>query len=100
MKTLKTIIMAAMFLAITSGAFAMDEKGQMKQDKYKKQTSSMQKYCPVMGGEINRELYVEAKGKRIYVCCPACIGKIKANPDKYIKELTDKGITLEDIQKM
>jgi hypothetical protein len=50
--------------------------------------------CPVMGGKINKAQYVDVDGKRIYVCCPGCIGKIKADPAKYIKKLEDAGVTL------
>ena len=54
-----------------------------------------QTICPVMGGTINKNLYVDADGKRIYVCCAGCVEKVKENPQKYIKELEDKGITLD-----
>ena len=50
--------------------------------------------CPVMDGKIDNNLYVDADGKRIYVCCAGCIEKVKADPQKYIKQLEDKGITL------
>jgi hypothetical protein len=53
-----------------------------------------QTICPVMGGKIDRKLFVDADGKRIYVCCSACLEKVKADPQKYIKEMEDKGITL------
>jgi YHS domain-containing protein len=61
-----------------------------KKTEVKKQTT-----CPVMGGKINKAQYADVNGKRIYVCCPGCIGKIKAAPDKYIKQLAAKGITLD-----
>ena len=51
--------------------------------------------CPVMGGDVNKSLYVDANGKRIYVCCPGCIDAVKANPQKYIKELEAKGLVLD-----
>lgn len=51
--------------------------------------------CPVMGGDINKSLYVDADGKRIYVCCGGCIDAVKKNPQKFIKELEAKGITLD-----
>ena len=53
----------------------------------KKQTT-----CPVMGGKINKAQYADVKGYRIYVCCPGCINKIKADPDKYIKKMEAEGI--------
>jgi len=47
--------------------------------------------CPVMGGGINRKLFADAGGYRIYVCCPGCITKVKGNPQKYINMLALRG---------
>ncbi len=54
--------------------------------------------CPVMGGKINKDLYVDHAGKRIYVCCQGCIAPIKADPDKFIKKLEAEGVTLEKVE--
>lgn len=51
-----------------------------------------------MGGKINKDLYVDHDGKRVYVCCKGCIGKIKADPDKYIKKLEKDGVALDAAQ--
>ncbi len=59
------------------------------------QAGNKQEKCPVMGGKINKALYADVNGKRIYTCCPGCIGKIKADPAKYIKQLEAKGIELD-----
>jgi hypothetical protein len=60
-----------------------------------KKTLAPQTTCPVMGGAINKKLYVDYKGKRIYVCCPGCIGELKADPEKYIKKLEAMGQGVE-----
>ncbi|HSR87350.1 MAG TPA: hypothetical protein VLL07_00230 [Pontiella sp.] len=55
-----------------------------------------QTMCPVMRGQkINPNLYADVNGKRIYVCCPGCIVKIKADPEKYIAQLEAEGIVLD-----
>ena len=46
-----------------------------------------QKTCPVMGGEINKELYTEYKGQKVYFCCAGCKEKFEANPEKYLDKL-------------
>jgi YHS domain-containing protein len=56
--------------------------------------AKLQSTCPVMGGKINKKQYADVKGKRIYVCCPGCIGKIKADPATYIKKLEKDGVVL------
>ncbi len=64
-----------------------------------KEAPKKQTTCPVMGGKINKAQYADVKGKRIYVCCANCIGTIKANPDKYIKQMEGKGIVLDKAPK-
>ncbi len=54
-----------------------------------------QEKCPVMGGAIRKDIYVDYKGKRIYFCCPACPDEFKKNPDKYMKKLEAEGVELE-----
>jgi hypothetical protein len=61
----------------------------------KKAEPKKQTTCPVMGGKINKAQYADVEGHRIYVCCPGCIGKIKAEPAKYIKQLKAQGVELE-----
>ena len=56
----------------------------------KKQTN-----CPVMGGVVDKKLFVDAEGKRIYLCCEGCIAPVKKDPKKYIAKLEAEGITLE-----
>jgi hypothetical protein len=51
--------------------------------------------CPVMGGKINKNLYVEHDGKRVYVCCKGCIGAVQKEPEKYIKKLEAAGVALD-----
>ena len=59
-------------------------------------TAKAQTTCPVMkGNPIDKTLYVDAEGKRIYVCCAGCIDAVKKNPSKYIKKLEAQGVVLE-----
>lgn len=69
--------------------------------KSQKQTSvpvkqlKQQTSCPVYGGEIDKSLFADVNGKRIYVCCAACIAEIKKAPEKYIKKLESMGQGVE-----
>ena len=51
--------------------------------------------CPVMGGKINKALYADVEGYRIYVCCKGCIAPIKADPKKIIEKMKSEGIEPE-----
>lgn len=47
---------------------------------------------------VNKKLFADVKGKRIYVCCPGCIDTIRKDPEKYIKQLEKEGVTLETVE--
>ena len=54
-----------------------------------------QTVCPVMGGKINKNLFVDVDGKRVYVCCKGCLPDLKQDPAKYIAQLEAKGVKLD-----
>ena len=68
---------------------SLQESGQIE--------ATAQTTCPIMGGKINESLYVDYDGKRVYVCCQVCIGKVKEDPAKYVKKLEAEGVTLEKV---
>jgi Cu(I)/Ag(I) efflux system membrane fusion protein len=49
--------------------------------------SGVQTLCPVMGTPINKEYFVEYKGKTVYFCCPGCDAIFLADPEKYLPKL-------------
>lgn len=53
--------------------------------------------CPVMGDAINKNIYADHMGKRVYFCCNACPAEFKKDPMKYIKKLEDSGVVLEKV---
>jgi YHS domain-containing protein len=52
--------------------------------------------CPVLGSPVNKNIYTDYNGKRIYFCCPPCIREFKKNPEKYMKQFEKEGVVLED----
>lgn len=50
--------------------------------------------CPVIGGQINKNIYADYQGNRVYFCCPPCIKEFKKDPDKYVKKMKEQGVTL------
>ncbi len=44
--------------------------------------------CPIMDGNpINKNIFTEYKGQKVYFCCTGCEDKFKADPEKYISKL-------------
>ena len=46
-----------------------------------------QTVCPVMGGAINKNMFTEYKGKKVYFCCAGCKEKFEKEPEKYLAKL-------------
>ncbi len=96
MKIAIAIILSALlwesyaFAAETPNAENSKNAQEKKEVKARPQTK-----CPVMGGPINKSLYVDAQGKRIYVCCKGCLEALKKEPGKYIKVMEAEGIVLD-----
>jgi YHS domain-containing protein len=55
--------------------------------------------CPVMGGDINKDIYADHAGKRVYFCCPMCDRPFKKNPEKYLKKLKKLEQEVETLKK-
>lgn len=78
-------------------AAALSKDSTAKNTGAHKKVLAPQTTCPVMGNPIDKTLYVDYKGKRIYVCCAGCIDEVKKDPEKYIKKLADMGQSVEVI---
>lgn len=85
-------------ILITGMAVAGEHPGHEKAAEAQVAKITPQTTCPVMGGKIDKNQYVDHDGKRIYVCCQGCIGAVKKDPRKYIKKLQDDGVTVARIQ--
>lgn len=72
------VVALAAFVAVTPSALAKP-----------------QATCPVMGGDIDKNVFVDHEGQRVYFCCPGCIGKFEAEPGKYLAKLKADGVELE-----
>ncbi|MHC4461769.1 MAG: heavy metal-binding domain-containing protein [Planctomycetota bacterium] len=50
--------------------------------------AAVQTTCPIMvGNAIDKNLFVEYKGKKVYFCCPGCEPEFEKEPEKYIAKL-------------
>lgn len=82
MKKFKVLFLALALTAFMAGGlWAADPKPQTT--------------CPVLGGNVDKNVYADYQGKRIYFCCSGCDAEFKKNPEKYMKKLQEEGVTLE-----
>lgn len=50
-------------------------------------SSPEQELCPVLGNPVDRTVYVDFRGVRVYFCCHLCTPKFLAAPERYIPKL-------------
>ncbi len=43
--------------------------------------------CPIMGMAVDKNVYTEYQGKKVYFCCAGCINTFKEAPEKYLSKL-------------
>ena len=51
-----------------------------------------QTMCPISGHPISKKVSATADGKKVYMCCEACVDAFKADPEKYLHALADEGV--------
>ena len=56
------------------------------------ETGKLQTNCPVEGGKINKELFTDYAGWRVYFCCPDCIDSFRKDPEGYLGKMKAEGI--------
>ena len=79
-KSLSSIILLGFLLAIAPSYATSKEANQTT--------------CPVMEGTVNKNIYTDYQGKRIYFCCAGCDQEFKKDPGKYLKKLEAEGVQL------
>jgi YHS domain-containing protein len=82
MKMLKILLVFLVVLVLAAGpALAAEPRPQT--------------VCPVLGGNIDKKVFIDYQGKRIYFCCSGCEAEFRKDPEKYLKKIEEQGITLE-----
>jgi YHS domain-containing protein len=71
-----------------AGPAAKETASTAQADGSQTEAAIIQTTCPIMeGNPINKALFVEYKGKKVYFCCKGCPEKFLADPEKYIAKL-------------
>lgn len=83
----KTVVLTAVLVGLLFSGYvlAADTPGK----------GNPQITCPVMGGKIDKNVYTDYQGKRIYFCCSGCVADFQKDPEKYMKKLEEQGVVLE-----
>ncbi|MFC1569721.1 hypothetical protein ACFL4L_05765, partial [bacterium] len=93
------LVLMALFTVFAMAQDAPEVKQEVKKScggcqKAVEKVENLQTVCPVMGEEINKDVYVDHEGSRVYLCCQACVDAFKKDPDTYLKKMKDAGVNL------
>jgi len=77
---------------------APDAHDQARGDEGPPEGTDIQTHCPVMGNPIDKDIFTEYRGKKVYFCCPGCIEQFLAEPEKYLDKLPQFKVSQEPPQ--
>lgn len=46
--------------------------------------------CPVMGNRVNKNIYIQKDGRRVYICCKGCTKRVENNWAKTLDKLAEQ----------
>jgi YHS domain-containing protein len=99
MKSMITVLFVfVMIFAVAVPALHAEEKKAMEKKAGIPEGFNAQTTCPVMGGKITSESYVDYQGQRVYFCCPGCESSFLADPDKYFEQAAKDKVMFENVQ--
>lgn len=74
---MKKIILSVMLILFLIPVTTFGNEGELKP----------QTICPVMGGEINKNVYLDHQGQRVHFCCESCPKSFAKDPETYLKKM-------------
>ena len=85
------MILTVVFTLGTLGAVQSANSTELQSKKMVSTSQAKEQVnCPVLGGKIDKKVFIDYKGRRIYFCCAGCIEEFKKDPEKYLKILDGK----------
>jgi len=57
-----------------------------------------QEVCPFSGGAIDKEIFADYEGKRVYFCLPKCIARFIRDPGGNIAKMESDGVILTTVE--
>jgi len=90
MKNRKTYLIALLVLVVLLSTTMICLSGCRKKTEPAASTSPgmiEQKMCPVLGGPVDKNIFTEYQGKKVYFCCAECKEQFEKEPEKYISKL-------------
>lgn len=98
--TLLAVLFLAFAVAVPALGAQEEKKGEEKAMKpYEVEKGfQVQTTCPVMGGKVTHDSYVDYEGQRVYFCCPGCKGDFLKDPEKYFEKAAKDKVMFENVQ--
>ena len=74
-------------LVVLTGCKKKSEPSTLSETAEAVSAEIQQTICPVMTGAINKDIFTEYKGKKVYFCCASCKEAFEEEPEKYLPRL-------------
>ena len=84
---LMLLVLALVFLVFVSGCKKSSQPADANKPISVSAGGIEQTMCPVLEAPIDKNVYVEYEGKRVYFCCTMCKDQFLKEPQKYLAKL-------------
>ena len=86
-------------LLVTSPGCKKGKEGQKSPATKTATVTKAQTTCPVDDEQIDKDIYGDYEGKRVYFCCSDCRDVFNDDPNSYMQEMEGEGVVLEKVPK-
>ena len=105
MRTAKTTIVMLLVVGLLAGGYGCKKCEESSESQAKTKapvaatTAKAQTTCPIDDKQIDKDIYGDYEGKRVYFCCSDCRDVFNDDPNSYVQEMEDDGLVLEKVPK-
>ena len=64
------------------------------------EASGAQTTCPMTGKAIDKKVFADSDGKRVFFCGTGCAEAFKKDPAATLKKLADDGVAVREVPKL
>jgi YHS domain-containing protein len=91
----RTLLIIACLLV---AAVAVADENPAAESAVKVIHAGTQTHCPIGGGEVDHDVYIDHQGQRVYFCCPGCEKTYVKDPEASLAKIAAKGQTVASVQ--
>jgi YHS domain-containing protein len=93
------LVPGVFYSLLANGSHKHPDKQKKKSSEIKVIVEGNQKVCPIRKEKIDKDVYIDYQGQRIYFCCAGCDTKFLKGAEIYFEGMKERGEIADSTQK-